>query len=668
MVGCTISAAKSTPDWRRPGPLPENSLMCGIFGFIDERGMVDGMRAVHDFIHALRHRGPDSYGYGLDDGVLIGMVRLAIVDVEGGRQPFYSEQGDVVAVVNGEIYNYATLKSELIARGHRFATNSDCEVVVHLYEEYGESFIEHVEGMYAIAVYDRGRQRLSLYRDRFGKKPIYYRDNGLFAFSSEIKGLLALDGAPRSLNLRSLANFLAFRYVLGDETIFEGIHKLPQGGCLIYDRETGELSVRRYWSPEYHEIHNYDEDFAAERILELFRGAVRKRLISDVPIGVLLSGGIDSSAIVAVMAEMASAPIRTFTLAYEDDFPGKQADTEAARRIAREYGCEHVEHVMSHRELLSDMDDVLAAFDEPFGMGLSTYFVCKTVKQAGIRVLMNGDGGDEHFGSYRAHRLAIPIHNLMALRAGGLPIDECNLHLLRPCEHLVDELERLAAPDLRWRLKLFPITPDMLGELLADDVADTMAGYNPFDWYAATFLDTGTTADPLNRVLQLEINTFLADNLLYLSDRLSMAHSIEMRCPFLDRNLTQFLNTLPGALRMKGGVTKYIQKKAFERILPGDIVHRPKEGFILPTSEWLKGPLRERAYETLSEAELGRHGFFQPGTVRRWLDEHFTGQHDHGYLIWNLMVFQYWYQANASEVASGRQPLSRVAPAEVCVP
>jgi len=627
--------------------------MCGIFGYIDDRGDIDGQQAVQTFVEALRHRGPDSYGYERTDDALIGMVRLAIVDTTSGRQPFINETGDIITVVNGEIYNFQEHKDQLIARGHRFTTASDCEVVVHLYEEHGPAFIHLLQGMYAIAVYDKRDRKLSLYRDRFGKKPIYYRNDRVFAFSSEIKGLVNLEPRRGAMNLRGVANYLTFRYVLGEETIFEGIHKLPHGSYLIYDSRRGTTNIRRYWHPQYNEVHNYDEEYVAERILELFGQAVRKRLVSDVPIGVLLSGGIDSSAIVAVMSEMVDYPIKTFTLGYEDDFPNKQEDVEAARRIARQFGCEHTEHIMSCDELLADMDDVLGAFDQPFGMAFSTYFVCKAVKQAGIRVLMNGDGGDEHFAAYLAHRLANPIHNYLALTAAGLDINDANRHALAPYEDRVDYIRGLAEPDLRWRLKLFPLSGEARRDLFSDEVNDALGEYDPLAWYARTWLDSGTTDDPLNRVLETEMNTFLADNLLYLTDRLSMAHSIETRCPFLDYDFTRFASTLPGSLRMKNGVTKYIQKKAFQRILPDDIIHRRKEGFILPTNEWLAGALKDRAYEVLCTDNLRRHGLFRPETVRRYLDEHYSGRADHGYSLWNLIVFQYWHATQVERSAIG---------------
>ncbi len=620
--------------------------MCGIFGYVDPDGRFDPDATAERFATLLRHRGPDSFGHHFADGVLVGMVRLAIVDVAGGDQPFVSDDGECAAVVNGEIYNADELRAELAADGVAFRTRSDCEVVLPLYRRHGPAFIDRLEGMYAIAIHDRRRGELSLYRDRYGKKPIYYRTDGVFAFSSEIKGLVHLADRRPELNLRSVSRFLAYRYVLGEETIYEGIRKLPQGAFLRYDLATGRPQVETYWRPAFCEVAYHDDAFVADRLRDLLRAAVRKRLASDVPIGVLLSGGLDSSAIVALMAELTGQPVRTFTLGYTDDFPGKKADFEAARRVARHFGCDHTEHVMSSDELVADLPSVLGAFDEPFGMALSTFFVCKAVRQAGIKVLMNGDGADEYFGSYRAHRLALPIHNYLALQSAGVPLDDHTRRALAPYEHNVDEVAALAAPGAAWRVRLFPYDRDELSDLLSGDAAAALGRFDPLAEYAATYLAGHSTADPLNRILETEINTFLADNLLYLADRLAMAHSIEMRSPYLDLEFTRFAATLPGALRMHGGVSKHILKRALAPLLPADIVHRPKEGFILPTNEWLMGKMQDTVREALAPGRLAGHGLFSIGAVQRYLAEHYAGRVNHGYRLWSLLVFQIWWESS----------------------
>jgi asparagine synthase (glutamine-hydrolysing) len=609
--------------------------MCGICGIATTGGAVDPGRLA-EMSATLVHRGPDSDGSHLEPGAGLSARRLAIIDLETGDQPIANEDGRITVVQNGEIYNHGELRHTLERAGHRFSTQSDTEVLAHLYEEHGERFAERLRGMFAVALWDSRRNRLLLARDRYGIKPLYYREaGGELAFASELRAL------PRGeVDLDALEAFLAFNSVPAPLTIFRETRKLPPGHVLIW--ENGRSELTRYARPAPVPAADLRDDDEAELVEELrarLRDSVRAHLVSDVPVGVLLSGGIDSATLAALAAEESAEPLRTFSIGFEERSFDELGD---ARLVAERYGTQHRELVLRPDAAL--LFPALAdAFDEPFAdsSALPTYLVCRLAAED-VKVALSGEGGDELFGGYYTYAA-----DLIALRAGGLA------RFARP---LVERLPTSTArASFDYRAKRFvraahlpPLerhhawkeifSPDARAELTG-----RRGGFDPVDLLRARFAETAG-ADLLARLQDVDLGIYLVDDLLVKTDRASMAHSLEARVPFLDPVVTNFALALPTRHKVRGLRKKVLLRKAAAPLLPRELLRRRKRGFSIPAAAWLRGELEPFVRETLSHETLRRQGFFQPEIVSRLVDDHVAGREDLSRQLWGLLAFTLWHE------------------------
>jgi asparagine synthase (glutamine-hydrolysing) len=607
--------------------------VCGICGIASTNGS-----AVADRVAAMSatlvHRGPDSFGEFSDGDVALAARRLSIIDLETGDQPIANEDGTLHVVQNGEIYNYRELRRELERAGHRFRTQGDTEVLLHLYEEQGDRFAERLRGMFAIAIWDARRRRLVLARDRFGIKPLYYRaTEGELAFASELRAL------PRGeIDPDALEAFLAFNSIPAPLTIFREIRKLPPGHLLIW--EDGRVDVRRFARPA--PIEEIREDEEAELVEELrsrLRDSVRAHLVSDVPVGVLLSGGVDSALLAALAAEESSEALRTFSIGFEERSFDELA---GARLVAERYGTQHRELVLRPDAALL-LPALADAFDEPFAdsSALPTYLVSQ-LAASDVKVALSGEGGDELFGGYYTYAA-----DLLAARVGGLArlagplVERLPTSTSRASfDYKAKRFVRAAhLPPLErhhgWK-EIF--SPDLRAELTGGPSA-----FDPVDILRDRYRET-EGADELARLQDVDLGIYLVDDLLVKTDRASMAHSLEARVPYLDTVVTNLALALPTRHKIRGLAKKVLLRKAAAPLLPREIVHGKKRGFSIPAAAWLRGELEPFARETLSRETLQRQGFFSPEVVARLLDDHVAGREDRSRQLWGLLAFTLWHE------------------------
>ena len=591
----------------------------------------------------------------------LAMRRLSIIDVEGGLQPLRSEDGRVVAVCNGEIYNYRALRADLEARGHRFATGSDCEVIVHAYEEHGVDFVERLNGMFALAVFDRDRGRLLLARDRVGIKPLYHAiHDGWFLFASEPKSLLAFPGRAASLDLRSLDLYLAHEYVPTPRSIFAGIERLRPGHLLVVEPGRG-VHEQRYWNPDLspcEDLGRASEAELAERLWVTLRESVDMELMSDVPLGVFLSGGLDSSAVAAAMTELGRGAVHSFSIGFEDP---SFDESQHARRVAEVLGTQHSELILEPRMLWELVPSVMDFLDEPMADAsiVPTHLLCRFARES-VTVALGGDGGDELFAGYttiQAHRAAHYYRRIPApLREGlfeplvrRMPVSLDNMSLdfrakqfIRgagqppaECHHLwlgaFDRGERSAV-----------LHPDVLAELgsseepgpLQEHVAET-------DAY-----------DDISRILYLDMKMYMEGDILVKVDRASMGCSLEVRVPLLNSRMLEFATRLPVRHKLRGLTRKYLFRKAMRGRIPDDIIDRPKKGFGFPVSKWLRDELKPLLLDMLSQERLTRQRLFDPASVERLVRDHLAGARDNRKFLWTLLMFQLWYDRYLADRAA----------------
>jgi asparagine synthase (glutamine-hydrolysing) len=620
--------------------------MCGICGLATaEPGLTADLEAVRRMNSSLTHRGPDSEGVFHGEGVALAMRRLSIIDLEGGDQPIGNEDGSVVVIQNGEIYNYRRLRSELEARGHRFATASDTEVLVHLYEEYGDAFIKRLRGMFAVALWDARRRRLLLARDRFGIKPLYYRLSGpTLSFASELKAMLEQPGFSRRIDTRALASFLAFNSIPAPLTIFAEARKLPPGTLAVW--ENGELSQSRYARPgpvDARTVRRRPEAELAAELREALRDSVRAHLVADVPVGVLLSGGVDSSGLVALAAGEQAEPVKTFSVGFEE---ASFDELDRARLVAGRYGTEHHEILLRPNavELLPKLVD---AFDEPFGdsSALPTYLVSE-LAAGEVKVALSGEGGDELFGGYYtyvADLLAPRIGRVAALAAPlveALPSSDAKVSFDYKAKRFargahLPPLERHHA----WK-EIFS------RQMQASLLGGRDPGWDPVDVYRERYGET-EGAEPLARLQDVDLGIYLVDDLLVKTDRASMAHSLELRVPFLDSVVAETAMSLATPLKVRGFAKKRLLRRALAPLLPREILRGPKQGFSIPVAAWLRGPLESFVREVLSPEALSRQGWLDPVTVGGVIDRHCSGKEDLSRQLWGLMAFTLWFDRYA---------------------
>lgn len=616
--------------------------MCGICGFVGDGGIT----RLTPMMNTLFHRGPDSAGAWEGEGVSLGMRRLAIVDLESGQQPVFNEDGNLAVVFNGEIYNHIELRRDLMANGHSFRTDhSDTEVLVHLYEEYGLDFADHLVGMFAVALWDRKRRRLVLVRDHSGIKPVYYARvaGGGLVFGSEPKALLTHPQVSREPDREALHHYFSFKNIPAPFSAFKQIRQLRAGERLVW--EDGSVQTSRWWRPRMAENHTLTEAEAAVGIRTLLEDSVRLQMRSDVPVGAYLSGGVDSSSVVALMAAQGARNVKTFTLVYEDGLANKDADRTFARKVAEHYGTDHHEHVVRFEDVPAQIDNIVRAFDEPFSGVISTYFITECISRH-VKVALSGDGADEQFGSYLSHRSALPLAFAAANRNRLSELTAEERKALAPFEDKLDWLlQVLDRPDEAERRMALHIADDRAKlAVYSPEMRDAVAGSPTAELVARTLAEAGTD-DPLNRALYVDFCMLLPDQVLPFVDRLSMAHSVEVRPPFLDHRLIEYVGTIPSAMKIRQGRVKSILKEAVRDLLPEDLLDRPKEGFIMPINDWILTRLRGWVEGLLSPEELARSGVFDTDAVARMLQEHYSGKANHGNRLWNMVMFQKWWQA-----------------------
>jgi asparagine synthase (glutamine-hydrolysing) len=618
--------------------------MCGICGVVGcDRAR--GTNAVARMSGRLVHRGPDDEGIFHDGPAALAARRLSIIDLDHGHQPIQNEDGSAVVVQNGEIYNYRELKRELERGGHRFATDCDTEVLVHAYEEWGDDFVERLRGMFAIALWDKRRQRLLLARDRFGIKPLYYRhaDREL-AFASELKAMLEQPGFSREIDPKAVAAYLAFNSIPAPLTIFAEARKLPPGHLLRW--EGGELEVRRYARPgpvPGDEIRQGSAAELAAELREVLDDSIRAHLVADVPVGVLLSGGVDSGGIAALASRHLDEPLRTFSVGFEEAGFDELA---RARLVAERYGTDHHELIL-RPDAVELLPQLVEAFDEPFGdsSALPTYLVSQLASEH-VKTAMSGEGGDELFGGYytyvadllarrvgRLAALARPLAEALPSRTGRVGFDYKAKRFARAAA--LPPLERHHG----WK-EIF--SPAARAELAGEGAT----GWDPLDLYRARYAET-EGAEYLARMQDVDLGIYLVDDLLVKTDRLSMAHSLELRVPFLDPKVADFAFSLPTKLKVRGFAKKRLLRQALEPLLPREIVHGRKQGFSIPIAAWLRGPLAPFAREVLAPSALARQGLLDPAAVAPLLDRHCAGREDLSRQIWGLMALTLWFDRYA---------------------
>ena len=622
--------------------------MCGICGILnlDPHRLVDEA-VLRTMCATLRHRGPDDEGFFVSENVGLAMRRLSIIDLEGGRQPIFSERGNVVVVYNGETYNFQEIRRDLEARGHRFATRADTEAIVHLYEEYGDRCVEKMNGMFAFALWDRDRQRLLLARDRLGVKPLfYYADAHRLVFGSEIKAILAENSVPREVDPVGLHHFLSLNYTPRQFTLFRNIRKLLPGHILV--AEDGKVSVSRYWRlPSPDPDVPVNEERLAEELVERLLESVRMRLVSDVPLGVFLSGGIDSSTVTALATKANKGPVSTFSIGFEEE---SFSELPYARLTAQRYNADHHELIVKC-EIEGLLPKLVWHSDEPSAdsSAVPTYFLSKFAREH-VKVIVSGDGGDELFGGYETYaaynvarlyrRIPGPLRRALRWAAHRLPISEKKVSFDYKAKRFADgaEMDPLRA-HFWWNgtfgedQKRWLYTPEMLRQIGQTDTLEIFTNCMPPD----------PDTDFLAALMHADIQTYLVDDILVKVDRMSMANSLEVRTPFLDYTFVEFASRLPSRLKVKGLKKKLLLKKAAEPLVPRENIYRKKQGFSIPIAVWLKTRLRPVVEDLLSESHVRSQGLFRPEAVRELVRQHMSGEANHGFSLWGLLVVSLWH-------------------------
>lgn len=633
--------------------------MCGIVGYLNLNG--EPLGPEQDFlppmVASIAHRGPDEVGMRIMGPVALGMTRLAIIDLKTGQQPITNEDGTIWIVFNGEIYNFHELKNKLAVSGHKLATNSDTETIVHLYEDFGPACLNYLEGMFSLAIWDEPRKRLFIARDRMGEKPLHWTiSNGKFIFGSEVKGILAHPDAKKELNESALQQYLALEYVPAPNSIFKGINKLMPSHYLIV--EDGAVKVQSYWQPAPKSTARNEAE-ASQELISLLDRSVELRLISDVPLGVFLSGGIDSSTIAAMAVNKVSGPLKTFSIGFSD---ASFDESEHARTVAEYLGTQHECVEFSPDLALSTMSELWNVLDEPIADAsiIPTYFLSKMTRRR-VTVALAGEGGDELFGgypTYQAHQWAklwnyLPRalrKNVIDPALNSLPVSLNNLSFDYKVKRFINAVdEPPISRHLRW-MGSIPVPEH--GQLLLNGGNGSshkhlLTEEQLFDCHGLTRIlmpEMNSDSDVVETIMRFDMATYLPDDLLVKSDRASMAASLEVRLPFLAFPLVEFALSLPSHFKIKGSVTKYLLRKVAANYLPDRIVRRPKKGFGIPVGKWLKDEFKPVVDELLTESFIRRQSLFNWGYIDRLLQEHYQGKADRRKELWTLLMFQWWWR------------------------
>lgn len=622
--------------------------MCGIAGIFDLKETRDiDADLLHRMNESQFHRGPDEGGVHIEPGVGLAHRRLSIIDLSSGQQPMFSADGKLCVVYNGEIYNFAELAETLRGLGYQFRTRCDTEVILYAWAEWGEDCVAHFRGMFAFALYDRDRRSLFVARDRLGIKPLFYclLPDGQLIFGSELKVLKQHPKLPREVDPCAIEDYFALGYIPEPKTIYNQVHKLPPGHCMTYRRGEPAPQPRAYWDLRFEATDAGSESAITEALIDRLREAVDIRLVSEVPLGAFLSGGVDSSAVVAMMAQLQEDPVNTCAIGFDV----KQFDeTDYARKVAARYATNHFEQQVESEDF-GLLDTLASLYDEPYAdsSAIPTYRVCQLAKQR-VTVALSGDGGDEHFAGYRRYRWHMNEERLRS----RLPIG-----LRRP---LFGALGRWY-PKADWAPRVFRAkttfqalarnsveaymhTVSHAGEeqrarLFSDDLRRHLQGYRAIDTFYA-HAGRAETDDPLSLIQYIDTKTYLVGDILTKVDRASMAHALEVRVPLLDHKLLEWVATLPSNLKLRGQEGKYILKKSLEPYLPRDVLYRPKMGFGVPLAKWFRGPLKARVQRAMTEGSLVDSGLFRPAYLQQLVNQHQSGMRDYSTVLWSLMMFE----------------------------
>ena len=632
--------------------------MCGITGAVwtDPARAIDG-DTLRRMVHVLRHRGPDDDGVHVEEfharpgydavpGVALGHRRLSIIDVAGGQQPLANEDDSVWVVFNGEIYNYHDLRQRLEGAGHRFRTNSDTEAIVHLYEDEGPKFLEHLNGMFSLAVWDSNRCQLLLARDRLGQKPLVYRlERDRLLFASELKSLLEVADVPRSIDPQAVDEYLTYQYVPHPRTIFRGISKLPPAHYAVY--RDGELKIDSYWRPDFNVQENRPAEDYAEELREKLTSSVKLRLQSEVPLGAFLSGGVDSTIIVGLMRKLTGQTVRTFSIG----FPVAEYDeTRYAQLVARRFGTEH-EEFRVEPDALDVLPKLVWHYDEPFAdsSAIPTWYVSQLTRRH-VTVALTGDGGDELFAGYPRYRavwlgtwfdrLPGPIRWALAHRYWQkLPASPRQKSVRRRLKRFTETLGQ--SPWCRYLGWIAIFNEARRAELYSEEFVETLPNADPLQFLTSAAARC-PGRDPITATSLTDLVTYLPCDLMTKVDIASMAHGLECRQPFLDHRVVELAARMPVAHKFRRGTGKRILLKAFADLVPKEVVSRKKMGFGVPLDHWFRGPLANFARDVFSDSRTVGRGMFQTDVTNRLLEDHISGRFDHSYRLWSLLVLELW--------------------------
>ncbi|MFC4700140.1 asparagine synthase (glutamine-hydrolyzing) [Glaciecola siphonariae] len=622
--------------------------MCGIAGFLTQH--YDELNNQHLLAmgDAISHRGPDAHGEYLNDFVGLCHRRLSILDLsDAGNQPMYSPSKDLIIVFNGEIYNFLELKADLIAQGVSFSSGTDTEVILHLYEREGSACLAKLNGMFAFAIWDKRDNSLFIARDRIGKKPLYYlQHEGRFAFASEIKALLTLPNIPKDIRKDAVYDFFAYQYIPDPKSIFTHIHKLPPGHFMRLN--AGKVHIEKYWHLSFANTSSASEDSLKNTLKKIAAQCTKRRMISDVPLGAFLSGGVDSSGVVAMMSEASSSAVKTCTIAFDDK---KYNEAQFAKAVAEQYKTEHHEFLV-HQNVSDTLEHIVSFFDEPFADPslVPTFFVSELARKE-VTVAIAGDGGDEVFAGYEKYTLD-DIENRLREKFPAW----VRKHIFPPLANLFAQSDAKVCRRAKSLLTSLSVSPEMgfyitnsqiedrqWDALALDSFKQELGAYHPSEHTLNAYRDADGP-DHLSKILYTDMKTYLPGGILVKVDRMSMANSLEVRAPILDKDILEFAATVPSHLKYKDGEKKYLLKEAFKDFLPDDILYRKKMGFSVPLAQWLRHEIKSIAERYLMHSPRGLPDFFNMEVVGKYWQEHQTGKADHSSLLWSMLMFEMWWQ------------------------
>jgi len=630
--------------------------ICGVFSFNSDRPVTEEI--LKRMCNILKHRGPDDEGYFFGGNkqngkhmVGLGIRRLSIIDLETGHQPIHNEDKTIWLTQNGEIYNYRELRNELESKGHKFYTNSDTEIIVHLYEDYGKNCVKYLRGMFAISIWDERKKNLILIRDRIGKKPLYYSiTDGTLIFGSEIKSILEYPDIPRKINLNAIHLFLTYQYIPSPQTIFQNIYRLPPASILTCDFQ-GKINIERYWNLDFTYKTKLTFNESCIKIREILTESTKLRLISDVPLGAFLSGGHDSSIIVGLMSELSTKPVKTFSIGFEEqDF----SELKYARIIANQFHTEHYEFIVKPK-FIEILPKIIWFYDQPFAdsSALPTYYVSNITREH-VKVALNGDGGDENFAGYLRYKamkgslycsflFQILGKKFTLYLSSLLPHIETSKskNIFRYLYRLTSALPYPAAKrHVLWH-RFF--TNELKSQIYSNEFLQQVGNNDAYDYLIDVF-NRAPAYNIMDKTFYTDFMTYLPECLLVKMDVASMANSLEARSPFLDHKLIEFTASINPSWKLHGLTTKYILKQTFKNMLPHKILHRGKQGFGIPLGKWFKNDWRNYFYDTVLSTSAIQRGYFTKKGLEKLFNEHIKGYNDHGYCMYALLVLELWHR------------------------